>query len=302
MPTVTRSAGGRLPPRSTSVFTNSAGGRGYGVGTRNGRDRIVPPSSSTEALIPPPPQSIASVVTTAPVCRVPAGRGIASNGHDHTDRQGPRRRARRPRPLRRSRPRRRARRRDRPRRRQRRRQVDPAADPRRASAAPEHGTVALSPPTATVGYLPQEPERRPGETVRAFLGRRTGVTAAQRALDAATEALADGAPGADDAYAAALERWLALGGADLDERADAGRRRPRPGVDLDQPMTALSGGQAARAGHGLAAAQPLRRLPARRADQRPRPRRAGPAGGVRRRPARRHRAWSATTASSSPAR
>ena len=25
---------------------------------------------------------------------------------------------------------------------------------------PEHGTVGLSPPTATVGYLPQEPVRR----------------------------------------------------------------------------------------------------------------------------------------------
>ncbi|RQX52059.1 heme ABC transporter ATP-binding protein, partial [Micromonospora chalcea] len=43
----------------------------------------------------------------------------------------------------------------------------------------EQGTVSLSPPTATVGYLPQEPERRPGETVREFLARRTGVSAAQ---------------------------------------------------------------------------------------------------------------------------
>jgi ATPase subunit of ABC transporter with duplicated ATPase domains len=29
----------------------------------------------------------------------------------------------------------------------------------------ESGAVSLSPPTATVGYLPQEPEPRPGETV-----------------------------------------------------------------------------------------------------------------------------------------
>src|SRR5690242_18483296 len=35
----------------------------------------------------------------------------------------------------------------------------------------ESGSLRLSPPTATVGHLPQEPERRPGESVRAFLGR-----------------------------------------------------------------------------------------------------------------------------------
>ncbi|MYW94312.1 ABC-F family ATP-binding cassette domain-containing protein, partial [Amycolatopsis rubida] len=86
-------------------------------------------------------------------------------------------------------------------------------------ARPESGEVRLNPPTATVGHLPQEPERREGESVRAFLARRTGVAAAQTALDAATDALAAGADGADDAYGAALDRWLALGGADLDDRA-----------------------------------------------------------------------------------
>lgn len=112
----------------------------------------------------------------------------------------------------------------------------------------EAGSVTLSPPTANVGHLPQEPERRPGETVRDFLGRRTGVTAAQAALDAATEALTAGAAGADDAYAEALERWLALGGADLDERAAQVAADLGLTVDLDHPMTGLSGGQAARAG------------------------------------------------------
>ncbi|MGI5524088.1 ABC-F family ATP-binding cassette domain-containing protein [Micromonospora sp. CA-259024] len=112
----------------------------------------------------------------------------------------------------------------------------------------EAGTVRLSPPTASVGHLPQEPERRPGETVRGFLARRTGVTAAQAALDAATEALTAGAAGADDAYADALERWLALGGADLDERAEQVSADLGLAVDLDHPTTGLSGGQAARAG------------------------------------------------------
>ncbi|MFJ2114408.1 MULTISPECIES: ABC-F family ATP-binding cassette domain-containing protein [unclassified Streptomyces] len=113
---------------------------------------------------------------------------------------------------------------------------------------PESGALRLSPPTASVGHLPQEPERRPGETVRGFLGRRTGVAAAQSALDEATQALVDGAPGADDAYALGLERWLALGGADLDERAEETAASLGLTVGLDQPMTTLSGGQAARAG------------------------------------------------------
>ncbi|MBH1938193.1 ABC-F family ATP-binding cassette domain-containing protein [Streptomyces sp. AV19] len=113
---------------------------------------------------------------------------------------------------------------------------------------PEQGALRLSPPTATVGYLPQEPDRRPGESVRAFLARRTGVTEAQAALDEATEALVEGAKGADDAYATALERWLALGGADLDERAEEVVAELGLTVGLDRPMTSLSGGQAARAG------------------------------------------------------
>ncbi|MEU7003057.1 ABC-F family ATP-binding cassette domain-containing protein [Nonomuraea sp. NPDC046570] len=113
---------------------------------------------------------------------------------------------------------------------------------------PEEGGVQLSPPTAVVGHLPQEPERRAGETVRRFLARRTGVEQAQRDLDAATQALVDGAPGADDAYSVGLERWLSLGGADLDERAEEVAADLGLTVGLDQPMTTLSGGQAARAG------------------------------------------------------
>jgi ATPase subunit of ABC transporter with duplicated ATPase domains len=114
--------------------------------------------------------------------------------------------------------------------------------------APEHGDVTLTPATATVGYLPQEPERRPGETLAGFLGRRTGVTAAQQELDDASHALAVVAAGADDRYAHALERWLALGGADLDERTEAALTEIGLLLAPDTPMTALSGGQAARAG------------------------------------------------------
>ncbi|WP_031166503.1 ABC-F family ATP-binding cassette domain-containing protein [Streptosporangium roseum] len=113
---------------------------------------------------------------------------------------------------------------------------------------PEHGAVRLSPPSAVVGYLPQERERRADETVAAFLARRTGVADAQRELDAATEGLVEGRPGADDAYAAGLEKWLALGGADLEDRAEEVVAELGLAVDLDRPMAALSGGQAARAG------------------------------------------------------
>ncbi|UDY35740.1 ABC-F family ATP-binding cassette domain-containing protein [Dermatobacter hominis] len=111
---------------------------------------------------------------------------------------------------------------------------------------PAAGAVSLQPPDATVGLLPQETDRVPGETVLAHLARRTGVAAAQEEMDAATLALADGSDGADDRYATALERWLALGGADLDARVPQVAADVGLDVDGDQAMTTLSGGQAAR--------------------------------------------------------
>jgi ATPase subunit of ABC transporter with duplicated ATPase domains len=114
--------------------------------------------------------------------------------------------------------------------------------------APLTGAVTLAPPSATVGWLPQEVDRRPDETVLGYLARRTGVTAAQAALDAATEALAAQRPGADDNYAATWDRWLALGGADLDERTDQVLADLGLPLDPALPMTGLSGGQAARVG------------------------------------------------------
>jgi len=113
---------------------------------------------------------------------------------------------------------------------------------------PDQGEVGLSPPAATVGYLPQEPERRPGESVNCFIARRTGVARAQQDLDEATALLVEEKPGADDAYSAALERWLALGGADLEERAAAVFNRLGLPADAGtEAMISLSGGQAARA-------------------------------------------------------
>ncbi|TFB94697.1 ribosomal protection-like ABC-F family protein [Cryobacterium sp. HLT2-28] len=122
---------------------------------------------------------------------------------------------------------------------------------------PQAGTVSLAPTDAFVGWLPQEHERVPGETISGYLARRTGCAEATREMDAAASALADPEPRPDgldpaDVYSRALDRWLASGAADLDDRlpivlAELGLRL---GADLaeDTPMTALSGGQAARVG------------------------------------------------------
>ncbi|KQO47805.1 MULTISPECIES: ABC-F family ATP-binding cassette domain-containing protein [unclassified Frigoribacterium] len=126
---------------------------------------------------------------------------------------------------------------------------------------PQAGTITLSPGDAFVGWLPQEHERVPGETVADYIGRRTGSTQATAEMDAAAAALGDPdpAPRPDglepaDAYSTALDRWLASGAADLDDRlpqvlADLGLDRDGDGaVGPDSPMTGLSGGQAARVG------------------------------------------------------
>jgi ATPase subunit of ABC transporter with duplicated ATPase domains len=115
--------------------------------------------------------------------------------------------------------------------------------------APDSGQIIVTPHGAMVGYLSQEPERRADETVRAYLARRTGVTAASDALDATTAAMAAGDADAGDAYSVALDTWLALGGADLDARI--GKAWDELGLNvalLERPMSVLSGGEAARAG------------------------------------------------------
>jgi ATPase subunit of ABC transporter with duplicated ATPase domains len=111
----------------------------------------------------------------------------------------------------------------------------------------DSGAIEPAPPSATVGFLPQEPERSSEETVRGFLERRAGVTAGQLALDDATVELAVGTPGADDRYSAALERWLALGAADFDARSAATWAELGLAARLfDEPTLNLSGGEAAR--------------------------------------------------------
>ena len=112
---------------------------------------------------------------------------------------------------------------------------------------PDAGVVERAPVTLTVGYLPQETDARPGETLSAYLARRTGVGPASDELDRLTRRL-EHDPSAVDDYTVALERFLALGGDDLAARAavicrDVGL----PADRMEVPVGALSGGQAARA-------------------------------------------------------
>ncbi len=110
---------------------------------------------------------------------------------------------------------------------------------------PDRGAVRLT--AGAAGYLPQEPDRAPGERLHDYLARRTGIAEADARVHEATDAMAADAPGAAEAYAHALEGWLALGGADLEQRSETVLRDL--GLDpalLGLETVALSGGEAAR--------------------------------------------------------
>ena len=116
----------------------------------------------------------------------------------------------------------------------------------------ETGTIRLAPRDATIAWLPQQlPD--PDEPLLDYVRRRTGVAAADRELESSTAAMASADPHASrmppgaDRYAAALQRWLALGGADLDSRLPETAARVGLDVDPSRPLGSLSGGQAARA-------------------------------------------------------
>ncbi len=112
---------------------------------------------------------------------------------------------------------------------------------------PDSGSVTLDPPSATVGYLAQEHERVPGETVRQLLTRRTGAAAAEDELASAAAGLVEGTRAAEVRYETALERFTALGAADLDTRIDAVLDDLGVGAPLaDRETVTLSGGQEAK--------------------------------------------------------
>jgi ATPase subunit of ABC transporter with duplicated ATPase domains len=110
---------------------------------------------------------------------------------------------------------------------------------------PDAGSVARMPATLTAGYLPQEHDGETRETLLEYFGRRTGVAAAQHELEEAASALAAG-EGAEERYEAALDRFVALGGGDLDARAAQAAAELGSPVSLERPLASLSGGEAAR--------------------------------------------------------
>src|SRR5204863_8761977 len=97
-----------------------------------------------------------------------------------------------------------------------------------------------------VGYLPQEVDACPGETLSAYLARRTGVGAAEAEMDALAARLGR-EPELAQAYADALDRFLALGGEDFAARARAVAGDVGLEGRLDDEVAAMSGGEAARA-------------------------------------------------------
>ncbi len=117
---------------------------------------------------------------------------------------------------------------------------------------PMEGSVRVDPPSATVGYLTQEHEVHPAESVRAALTRRTGAAAAEVELAAAATALVDGTRAAEQRYELALERYTTLSAGDLDARIDvvlAELGLADLGVEAgiaDRQVATLSGGQESR--------------------------------------------------------
>lgn len=114
--------------------------------------------------------------------------------------------------------------------------------------SPLDGMVSRAPADAFIGWLPQEHERVAGESVAAYIARRTGCAAATVTMEAAAEKLSE-SDAAADAYGTALDHWLATGAADLEERLPVVLADLALDVEPDSTlMTGLSGGQAARVG------------------------------------------------------
>jgi ATPase subunit of ABC transporter with duplicated ATPase domains len=109
--------------------------------------------------------------------------------------------------------------------------------------APDGGDVVRG---GEVGYLPQEPQARPGESVLAYLARRTGLADAEEEMDVLASQLVE-EPALAQAYSDALERFLALGGGDFEPRARAALADVGLAGREDDPVELLSGGEAARA-------------------------------------------------------
>ncbi|MGA3488122.1 ABC-F family ATP-binding cassette domain-containing protein [Micromonosporaceae bacterium DT55] len=106
---------------------------------------------------------------------------------------------------------------------------------------PDQGVVER---TGTIGVARQNLEARNGETVGTLvLGAMRESDRALRALDDATATLAEERPGADDAYAAALDAATRLDAWDAQRRIDVALAGLDACTDRDRPLATLSVGQ-----------------------------------------------------------
>jgi ATPase subunit of ABC transporter with duplicated ATPase domains len=110
---------------------------------------------------------------------------------------------------------------------------------------PDEGTVSRAPEQLTAGYLSQERTTTEDTTLLQALAQRTGVADAERELHDSSAALARGER-ADERYAVALARFLALGGGDYEARARTTCADLGLALDLERTPVGLSGGEAAR--------------------------------------------------------
>ena len=112
---------------------------------------------------------------------------------------------------------------------------------------PDEGTVDRSPASLRIAYLNQETDALEGESLIDYLGRRTGMTAAEAELDRHTARL-EHEPHAIEEYSEALDAYLAAGGDDFGARASSVAAEVGLGVaEQAVSVDVMSGGQSARA-------------------------------------------------------
>ncbi|MGH8907048.1 MAG: ABC-F family ATP-binding cassette domain-containing protein [Egibacteraceae bacterium] len=113
---------------------------------------------------------------------------------------------------------------------------------------PDAGTITAASGVA-IAYVPQDYRPVGEQTVDAYLRQRAGVFELEQRLRALERALAAGDARAADAYVAATDRFVALGGYELPGRIErALAALDLPASLLTRPVAELSGGQQVRLG------------------------------------------------------
>jgi ATPase subunit of ABC transporter with duplicated ATPase domains len=111
---------------------------------------------------------------------------------------------------------------------------------------PDSGGLTRDPPALEVGLLAQEDDALPHETLMSYLSRRTGIGPVAERMNSLEERMQEDL-GAIEPFTESVERFTALGGGDLEARAAEVCDSLSLPSDLRFEMSALSGGQRARA-------------------------------------------------------